>query len=102
MLEQIRQLAADAKIKFTLLAREEMSADSVGTDGVLKALASDRTEMIEDYPNDRRGHSHLLLCWLGVRRPLHICCAIHDGELVVITVYCPAENYWMPDWRTRK
>jgi hypothetical protein len=58
--------------------------------------------MIEDYPEDARGHSHLLLGFTTGRRALHFVCAIHEGTLVIITVYRPDPRLWQNDRKRRK
>jgi hypothetical protein len=58
-------------------------------------------ELIEDYPDDPRGHSCLLLT--RVRgAPVHIVCAPHEDILLVITVYIPTMEEWGEDFKTRR
>ena len=102
VIEQIRELAQQGKVRITLHARREMDNDMVFTNHVLEMLESSLTEIVEDYPEDPRGHSHLLLGWLADEEPLHICCAMHEDELIVITVYRPDPMLWESDWRKRK
>jgi len=102
MIQRIQELARKGYICITLHARHEMDHDRVSTDELLGVLQSPSSEIIEDYPNDPRGHSHLLLGWLTVEDPLHICCAIHEEELIIITVYRPDQAIWQSDWRKRK
>ena len=102
MINRIRELILSGKVHITLHARREMDEDLVSTDDVLHALDSIRTEIIEDYPEDPRGHSHLLLGWLPGGESLHVCCAVHEDELIIITVYRPDPAIWETDWRTRK
>lgn len=79
-----------------------MDIDEVSTDEVVGAITALNSEIIEDYADDPRGHSHLLLVWLARGDPIHICCAVHGGELIIITVYRPDAMQWNADWRTRK
>lgn len=89
-------------LRLTLHAREEMNADTISTSMLINALCADSSEIIEDYPEDRRGHSHLILAWDQEGRPIHVCSAVHEGALVIITVYRPHADLWQADWRTRK
>ncbi|MDX9819508.1 MAG: DUF4258 domain-containing protein [Desulfococcus multivorans] len=45
-------------------------------------------EIIEDYPDDARGHSCLVLGFVD-KRPLHVVCAVKNDYLAVITAYLP-------------
>lgn len=56
-------------------------------------------EVIEDYPEDARGHSCLMLG--SGDRPVHVVCAPEDEYLAVITAYLPDEEEWSTDFRTR-
>jgi hypothetical protein len=61
----------------------------------------DEGEIIEDYPEDMRGHSCLILGRGGDGRPIHIVCTPKDEYLAVITAYIPDEAQWLEDFRTR-
>lgn len=59
-------------------------------------------EVIENYPEDARGHSCLLL-GRGVRgRAIHIVCAPKDDYLAIITAYIPSEDEWSNDFKVRR
>jgi hypothetical protein len=58
-------------------------------------------EMIEDYPEDARGHSCLILGHSDDRRPIHIVCSPKDDYLAIITAYLPIEDEWSDDFRVR-
>ena len=58
--------------------------------------------VVEDYPNDSRGASCLILGMVG-RRPLHVVCGRLDtDEILIITAYEPDPQEWENDWKTRK
>lgn len=57
--------------------------------------------IIEDYPEDKRGHSSLVLGFTKNGLPIHMVCALHEGILVIITIYRPDPDLWI-DWRIRK
>jgi hypothetical protein len=59
-----------------------------------------RGELIEDYPDDVRGHSCLLLHAPG-DRPVHVVCSPKAGYLAIITAYLPEPSEWTPDFRRR-
>jgi hypothetical protein len=56
--------------------------------------------VIEDYPDDPRGASFLLLGFTETDRPIHAVCALTD-VLVIITLYRPDPARWIV-WRRRK
>lgn len=58
-------------------------------------------EVVEDYPEDARGHSCLLLGYGEANRPIHVVCSPKDDYLAIITTYMPDEDEWSPDLRTR-
>lgn len=58
-------------------------------------------EVLEDYPEDVRGHSCLLLGWGDGGRPIHVVCSPKDEYLAVITAYLPDEDEWSDDFRVR-
>jgi len=100
-IERMRQFASERRLCVTLHARKEMDADSVGIEALAQALASATAEIIEDYPEDQRGHSHLILAWLEGEEAVHVCCALHESELVIITVYRPDTQEWTQDMKGR-
>ena len=58
--------------------------------------------IIEDYPEDRRGPSCLILGFAG-KRPLHVVCGRLDAEeILIITAYEPDPTDWESDGKTRK
>jgi len=59
----------------------------------------EKGNVIEDYPEDARGHSCLLLGFGDENRPVHVVCAPKDEYLAIITAYLPDVNEWTPDYR---
>jgi hypothetical protein len=52
-------------------------------------------ELLEDYPDDPRGPSSLVLGFDSEGRPVHVVCAIDKNDIVVIiTVYIPSKPKW--------
>jgi hypothetical protein len=58
--------------------------------------------IIEDYPDDVRGPSCLILGRGVEGRPIHVVCAPKHDYLAVITAYLPSSEQWASDWCTRK
>lgn len=59
-------------------------------------------EVIEDYPNDARGRSCLMLGFGLDRRPIHVVCAPKSEYLAIVTAYLPDPNEWTGGYRVRK
>ena len=60
-----------------------------------------RGEVIEDYPNDPRGHSCLMLGFGEEGRAVHVVCSPKDEYLAIITAYLPDPDQWSEDFRQR-
>lgn len=68
----------------------------------LEQAISGRSEVIEDYPDDKYGPSCLILGFTREGRPLHIQCSYPTRPLIkVVTLYEPDPDLWI-DLRTRK
>jgi hypothetical protein len=59
-------------------------------------------ELIEDYSNDRRGHSCLMLGFGEAGRAVHVVCSPKDEYLAIITAYLPDPDQWSEDFRQRR
>lgn len=58
-------------------------------------------EIIEDYSDDVRGHSCLLLGYGKENRPIHIVCSPKNDYLAIITAYLPNSKEWSTDFKRR-
>lgn len=96
------QEAASKRILFLPHAISQMNTPErmISTQEVRAVVL--RGEVIEDYPEDARRHSCLILGWGERDRPLHMVCAPKADYLAVITTYLPNPGQWEQDWRTRK
>ncbi len=59
-------------------------------------------EVIEDYHEDQRGHSCLLLGFDTADRAIHVVCSPKTEYLAIITAYLPDEDEWSDDLRSRE
>ena len=59
-------------------------------------------ELIEDYRNDLRGHSCLMLGFGDAGRVVHVVCSPKDEYLAIITAYLPDPAQWSDDFRRRR
>ena len=96
--EFIRDKSRRREFLITYHAHQERQAEGIGMAEIREALS--RGEVLENYPDDPRGASCLVLGFAATR-PLHIVCGrTKSDRLVVITVYRPQEPKW-GDPRTR-
>lgn len=59
-------------------------------------------EVIEDYPNDPRGHSCVVLGQGEGGRVIHVVCSPKEDYLAIITAYVPSKQDWEPEFRARR
>ena len=99
----IRSLARAGRYTLTIHAERERQADKITAAELETALQS--CDLIEDYPEDARGHSCLALDFAG-SRPVHAVCTIKDAPhvLLPITVYDPSlrPEKWDVGFRRRR
>jgi len=101
---EFRQLIRDRasqQILFLPHAVRQMSRPDrmISTADVRKVI--EEGEIIEDYPQDARGHSCLILGRGQDGRPIHVVCTPKEEYLAVVTAYTPDEAQWSKDLRTR-
>lgn len=75
---------------YSLIAPAEVQAVVVGG------------ELVEDYPDDVRGHSCLLLGSGDQGRLIHVLCSPKVDYLAIITAYLPDPALWSEDFRSRR
>ncbi len=59
-------------------------------------------EIIENYPEDKRGHSCLMFAISSKNRPVHVVCAPKEEYLAIITAYIPSLEKWEEDFKIRR
>ncbi len=96
------QECAHKQVIYTLHALDEMNAELelITTDDV-RAIVS-QGDIIEEYPEDKRGHSCLMCGKAKTGRVVHVVCAPKDDYLAIITAYLPSLQKWEADLKTRK
>ncbi len=101
IIARIRPLIRRGRYRLSHHAERERDRDRIQMTELQEALRSGGLEIIEDYPDDQRGHSHLVLGFSRENKPIHVVCAIHEGSLIIITVYRPDPKLWQNN-RVRK
>ena len=101
--QRIREHIRSGQFEFSKHAEREREADEITMAEFEGALA--HCETIEDYPNDPRGPSSLVLGFSGIR-PIHAVCALKTdpSEVLIITVYDSSRRpeKWTENYRRRK
>ena len=101
IIARIQSLIRRRRYRLSLHAERERDADRIQIAELEQAFQSRRLELVEDYPEDPRGHSHLVLGFTESDQPIHAVCAIHEGTVVIVTVYRPNPTLWR-DYRIRR
>ena len=93
--------AARKKILFLPHAVRQMSQPDrmIKTEDVRNVVMNG--EIIEDYPEDVRGHSCLILGFDKSGRAIHVVCSPKEEYLAIITTYLPDPNQWEDSFRKR-
>ena len=88
------------RYEISLHAQEERNEEEITLQEIEKAILNG--EIIEDYPQDLRGPSCLVLGY-AQERPIHIVCAILPNHWMrIITVYIPRGPKWINPKERRK
>jgi hypothetical protein len=93
--------SAKKKIIYTIHAIDSMNAEDemITTDEVRYVVFNG--EIIEDYPEDKRGHSCLIFSARG-KRAVHVVCSPKEDYLAIITAYIPSLEKWEANFKTRR
>lgn len=95
IIEDIKKLILEKKYRITLHAEKERDADKLRLHEIEEAILSSSSKIIEDYPNDPRGRSCLILGFTEKQKPVHIVCGLREKEmLIIVTVYRPDPQEW--------
>jgi len=94
--------ACKKKILFTTHALDQMNSPMrmISKDEVRDVII--KGEIIEDYPDDPKGHSCLMMSKTGEQRVVHVVCSPKDKYLAIITAYIPNPEKWRNDLKTRR
>lgn len=101
-INEIKQCIIEKSYEFSFHAQQERLADDLDITDIETAIMNG--EVLEDYPDDPRGESCLLLGYVE-ENPLHIVVGWAGMKLSVnktmriITVYIPRPPKWQTPWR---
>jgi len=101
MLEEIQGKILRRQYEFSKHAVDQSIIREISIVEMEEAI-SDRSEIIEDYPEDKYGPTCLILGFTKTGRPLHIQCSYPSRSLIkIITLYEPDPGLRV-DFRIRK
>ncbi|MBT9131989.1 MAG: hypothetical protein DDT32_00828 [Syntrophomonadaceae bacterium] len=101
MLEEIQAKILRREYEFSKHAVDQSIVRDISVAEVEEAI-SGRTEVVEDYPDDKYGPSCLILGFTKAGRPLHLQCSYPSRPVIkVVTLYEPDPDVWV-DFRIRK
>lgn len=98
-LAQIQAQARVERLRITTHARDAMRDEAFTLDEVLEAIAT--AQILEDYPEHRRGACCLLGGQTRGGRPVHLVCTSAQPVLILITVYEPQPPKWLTPTQRR-
>ena len=99
-LDQVRASAAQRILFLAHAVRQMAHPDRIITAAEVQH-AVEEGDLIEDYPEDRRGHSCLILGRSSDGTAVHVVCSPKVGFLAIITAYRPGSDEWESDLKTR-
>lgn len=99
-LAAIRERVERGNYVISFTHTEKLRERKIGAEDIEEAIRNG--VIIEDYTDDPRGASCLVLGRSG-RRPLHVVCGRLEAEqILIITAYEPDPAEWESDWRSRR
>ena len=100
---RIRVAFREQDFEVSLHARTEMFLEDITQNELIEALSGEGMEVLEDYPDDPRGHSGLVWARTKEGRTLHAVLGLSGVPLKVVTAYIPTEDQFQPpDFKRRR
>lgn len=101
LIVEIREKIKKRLYEFSKHAVDQSIIRDISVAELEEAIAG-RSEVIENYPEDKYGPSCLILGYTKSGRPLHVQCSYPSRPLIkIITLYQPDPDLWI-DFRVRK
>jgi hypothetical protein len=100
ILARVRSAAAIKVLYLSHAVRQMMRSERMITTAEVRRVIAEGI-LIEDYPEDLRGHSCLISGRGDRERPIHLVCAPKPDYLAVITAYVPNPEEWSQDFTVR-
>jgi hypothetical protein len=100
ILARVRSAAGIRMLYLPHAVRQMLRPERMITTGEVRQVIADGI-LVEDYPEDPRGHSCLIAGRGDGGRPIHLVCAPKRDFLAVITAYVPDSDEWSKDFTVR-
>ena len=99
-IELLQKCIQNNQYEISLHAQEERCEEEITLHDIEQAFG--HGEIIEEYPDDKRGPSCLVLGYSN-NKPIHIVCTILPNKwLRIITVYIPQKPKWINPQQRRR
>ncbi|MEW6202580.1 MAG: DUF4258 domain-containing protein [bacterium] len=98
--KKIRIQAKEENVYITQHAQQEMVEEDITLDEVLEAVSVG--QVLENYPEHKRGACCLVNGFTNDGRPIHIVCTTAKPMLIIITVYEPKPPKWATPTQRRR
>ena len=101
LIQEIRVKIKQRHYEYSKHAVDQSIIRNISVAELEDAMAG-KSEVIEDYPDDKYGPSCLILGYTKTGRPLHIQCSYPSRPLIkIITLYQPDPEQWI-NFRARR
>ena len=100
ILERVRAAGRKRLLYLPHAIRQMSRSDRMITPEEVRTVAM-TGQLVENYPDDPRGQSCLLLGLGNGDRPIHVVAAPKDEYLAIITAYMPDPTQWSSDFMRR-
>ncbi len=87
-------------LHITQHAQQEMVEEDISLDDLLETIS--QGQILEDYPQHKRGACCLLSGLTTAGRAIHVVCTTARPTLIIITVYEPMPPKWVTPTQRRK
>ena len=101
IVERVRTASAKRRLYLPHALRQMARPDRMIATEEVRAVI-EQGDLVEDYPDDSRGHSCLMLGFGEGGRSIHVVCAPKDEYLAIITAYLPDPHEWAEGFRQRR
>jgi hypothetical protein len=100
MIADIREKIQQGQFEYTQHAVDQSIIRHISVQELREAI--EKSEIIEDYPDDKYGPSCLILGFTRKNRPIHIQCSYPSRPLIkIVTLYEPDPQLWI-DLKVRR